>query len=60
MAKARSLTLCNLHKDGFCHIDRAGPIVATTGMVGGKLCTGMVCEDFEYKYICSFYKVTKC
>lgn len=57
MAAAKRLTVCELHKQGFCHIEKAGHKVSTQGLVKGVLCKGTVCEDFEYRYICSFYPI---
>lgn len=59
MAQFRKLQVCNLVKEGFCHIVKAGPMIDTIGIVGGATCTGKVCEDFEYKYICGHYPIVK-
>ncbi len=59
MAKEKVLQVCDLHKLGFCHIEKAGPKVETHGQVKGQSCKGTVCEDFEYKYICSYFPINK-
>jgi hypothetical protein len=59
MARLRKLEVCDLHKKGICHIEKAGPIVDTEGLVKGQKCKGKVCEDFEYRFICSNYPIEK-
>jgi hypothetical protein len=59
MVKKGNLRLCNLHKEGFCHVEKAGPKVVVTGMLGGKMCKGTVCEDFEGKCMCGAFPIEK-
>lgn len=59
MTKARKLEVCELQKKEICHIEKAGLIVDTEGTVKGQMCKGKVCEDFEYRFICSYYPIEK-
>lgn len=59
MTKERVLKVCDLHKQGFCTIKKAGTMVEVQGLVNGNLCKGKACEDFDHKYICSAFPITK-